>query len=329
MGQSTVRQHFVSAGYLSRFTLGGERDSPFFVFSPDGKPMRQSVPNAVGFENHYHDVDVPGFPRDCLEEFFQKYEASACALFRSLSENPGRTLCSEDEPEALAAFVALQAARIPRAKETYRQLLLRGRQAVLSEMASSPEFFDKAIDAAKRCGTNVKPADQLRLLEAIKGGHILPQVSKTESSIGILRLAHAIADQIDGMHYSLLYSDGPDWFVCSDYPVALFFSFATPGNLLDFERIIEWPTLRSFENTIYMPLAYNVAVAIHRDEGRPMAATADYQMVARINAMAVALSDRFICSPVSDFTCFLPDKELGNAREAVAALKRLRESEAN
>ena len=74
MQQRVVRQHFVSAGYLARFTLEGERDSLFYVFSPDGSPMREAIPDSVGFERHYHDVDVPGFRPDHLEKFFQEFE---------------------------------------------------------------------------------------------------------------------------------------------------------------------------------------------------------------------------------------------------------------
>jgi hypothetical protein len=271
MRQLVVRQHFVSAGYLARFTLGGERDSLFYVFSPDGMPMRKAIPNSVGFERHYHDVDVPGFRPDHLEEFFEKFEGSACALFRTLSTNPGRSLLTEEERETAASFVALQAARVPQAKKKYEQLVFDSRRAFVEEMASSPEFFDQAMTTAKRHGVEMDSADQSRLLEALQGGHITLQVNKTASSLGILRLAHAIADQLDGMHYSLLYSDGPDWFVCSDYPVGLFYSPTIPADLFDVERSIEWPTLKPFEKTIYMPLAYNVAIAIHRMDDTPTA----------------------------------------------------------
>jgi Protein of unknown function (DUF4238) len=327
MQQRVVRQHFVSAGYLARFTMNGERDSRFYVFSPDGSSMREEIPNSVGFERNYHDIDVPGFRPDHLEEFFQKFEGPACALFRMLSANPGRSLLTEEERETVASFVAVQAARVPQAKKKYERLVHDSRSAFVEEMASSSTFFDRAMAAAKRHGVEIDSGGQSRLLEALQGGHIIPQAHKTEASVGILRLALAIADRLNGMHYSLLYSDGPDWFVCSDYPVGLFYSLTVPHDLFESERNIEWPTLEPFEKTIYMPLAYNVAIAIHRSENRATAMLADKVMVARVNSIVVGFSQRFICSATPDFTCILPSKELGNAKDTIAVLRRFRESE--
>jgi hypothetical protein len=327
MQQRVVRQHFVSAGYLARFTLEGERDSLFYVFSPDGSPMREAIPDSVGFERHYHDVDVPGFRPDHLEKFFQEFEGPACALFRTLSANPGRSLLTEEERETVASFVAVQAARIPQGKNKYERLVIDSRRAFVEEMACSPEFFNKAMAAAQRYGVEIDSADQRRLLEAIRGGHIVPQVHKTETSVGILRLAYAIADQLDGMHYSLLYSDGPDWYVCSDYPVGLFYSLTVSEDPLEHQKAIEWPTLSPFKSPIFMPLAYNVAIAIHRSENIPTALRADRRMVARVNTVVVGYSQRFICSPSLDFTCVLPNRQLGNAKDTIAALQRFRESE--
>ena len=322
-----IRQHFVSAGYLARFTLNGERDSMFYVFSPEGKRMREGVPNSVGFERHYHDIDVPGVPPDILEEFFIKFEGPACALFRTLSANPGRLLQSLQEREIVSSFLALQAARVPQSKQRYEQLLCDGRNAFANEMASSPESFNKAMAIAERHGVVADSADRSRLLEALQGGHVVPQVHKTEASIGILRLALAIADQLDGMHYSLLYSDGSEWFVCSDYPVGLFYTFKVPTDPFHAECNAEWPELHPFDRTIYMPLAYNVAIAIHRSENRPTVMQADRQMVAIVNGITVAFSQRFICSPTPDFICALPGGKLGNAIDTIEVLEKFKESE--
>ncbi|MFZ0481647.1 MAG: DUF4238 domain-containing protein [Terriglobales bacterium] len=317
-----VRQHFVCACYLARFTMEGRRDSLFYVFSPDGSPMREATPNSVGFERHYHDIDVPGFRPDHLEGFFQEFEGPACGLFKALSTNPGRSLATQEERGTIASFVALQAARIPPAKNKYENLVIDSRKAFIQEMASSSDFFDEVLAAAKKHGVEIDSTDRGRLLEALQGGHIVPQVHKTELSVGILRLAHAIADQLDGMNYSLLYSDGPEWFVCSDYPVGLSLLLAVTDDLLEHQKAIEWPTVQPFGRTIFMPIAYNVAIAIHRFENRPTAVRADQRMVARINTITIANAERFICSPVPDFACVLPNKELGRATNAVAVLQQ-------
>jgi hypothetical protein len=76
-----------------------------------------------------------------------------------------------------------------------------------------------------------------------------------------------------------------------------------------------------------MPLAYNVAVAIHRSEDRPTVLLADKRMVATVNSITVAFSQRFICSSTENFICVLPGGNLGNAEETMAVLVKLKESE--
>jgi hypothetical protein len=323
MQQRVIRQHFVSAGYLARFTLGGERDSLFYVFPPGQDRKWEATPESIGFERHYHDIDVPGFPLDSLEEFFQKYEGPACALFRALSANPERPFLTEEERGTLGAFLMLQAARVPQAKEKYKKLAFDSRNADAAAVATSPQVFDTFMDVAQRHGIEVPPDFQSNLLKGLQSGDIFPIVDKTEVSIGILRLAHAIADQLDGMYYSLLYSEGPDWFVCSDYPVALHYECAIPDDLFERQRNMAWPKLKPFERTIYMPLAYNLAVMIHRFQDRPTSLRADRYMVSLVNSLTISYAERFICSPTPDYIFLTPgSKEIGNAADAASILER-------
>jgi hypothetical protein len=320
--QRVVKQHFVSAGYLARFTLGGQRDSLFYVFSPGHDQHREATPESVGFEKHYHDIDVPGFPPDHLEAFFGQYEGRACALFRTLSTDPRRSLLTDEERETLTAFLALQAARVPQAKRKYEKLVFDSRGADANDVVNSPQVFDTFLSVAEKYGIEVGPNFQSKLLEGLRDGHIFPVVHKTEASVGILRLTHAILDQLDGMHYSILYSDGPDWFVCSDYPVALHYELSVPEDLFERQRNIEWPKLKPISSSIYMPLAYNVAVMIHRLPDRHTAVRADRYMVSLVNSLTVSYAERFICSSTLDFTLLLPGgKQIGNAADAAAVLR--------
>lgn len=326
MRQRVVRQHFVSAGYLARFTLGGERDSLFCVFPPGHDQSRKATPESTGFEKHYHDIDAPGIPPDQLELFFQKYETPASALFRILSANQGRALLSQKERETLTEFLALQAARIPQSKRKYEKLVLDSRSADATEFATSPLAFEWFVGVARSHGIEVPPDFQSKLLEGLRNGDIFPIVNKTEASLGILRLAHAIVDQLRGMYYSLLYAEGPDWFVCSDHPVALNYEISVPDDFHERQDNLEWPKLEPFEHTIYMPLAHNVAVTIRRLQDCPATLRADRYMVALVNSLTIAFAERFICSPTPGFIFLLPGgKEIGNAGDAAAVLRSLDE----
>jgi hypothetical protein len=324
--QRVVRQHYVTAGYQAGFTMDGKRDSVFYVFHPGEPTYRPATPNSNGFERHYHDIDVPGFPPDHLETYFGQWEGAATSLFRTLSANPGRALETEEERQNLTMFLALQAARVPQSKRKYEKLVYESRKADANAIATSPETFEMFAVVAQRNGIELGADFQSKLAEGIRTGHIFPVVHQTERSVGLLRIAGGILDHLDGMHYSLRYADGPDWFVCSDYPVALYYECLMPDTILDRMENMQWPKLAIREQTIYMPLAHNVAVVIHRSEGVPVTMKADRQMVAIVNALTVAFSERFICSPTPDFIAKLPGGNIGNAADVAAVLKSFREA---
>jgi hypothetical protein len=193
----TVRQHYVPACYLARFTDAGERDSPFFVRSPDGS-MRTDVPNNVGFERHYHTIDIPGLSPDRLERDFQRFEGPACALFRTLAENPGRPLASQEEIETVTGFLATQAARVPHARRTYEKIILDEGRTFMNNVAFSKEFFDKVVASAVCHGAVEGPVDQASLREAVESGGLDVVADKTSTAVGMFRLALGILDAIDG-----------------------------------------------------------------------------------------------------------------------------------
>lgn len=222
MEQATVRQHYVPACYLARFTLQGDRYSPFFVHSIDGS-AREDIPDHVGFQRHYHTIDIAGFAPDYLESAFQNIEEPACALFKTLAASPGRSL-AESEKDVALLFFSIQAARVPQSRDKYTDLMVYCGDRFMKEVAHSPEFFEKAFSSAARHGLVIDKAEQGELRKAVDSGHIKPVVDNNQSAVGIFRLAEGILDAIDGMHYTLWYSDGPDSFVCSDYPVGLSYS---------------------------------------------------------------------------------------------------------
>lgn len=317
--QQTIRQHYVPASYLARFTLEGKRNSVFFVHRLNGAPTHKGTPDNEGFERHYHDINVAGLRPDHLEFEFQKIEEPACSLFKTLSANPGRPFVSEEELETAVLFLAIQAARVPQAAETYKTILADSGQAFMEKVAHSPEFFDKVTTTARQMGVLTESADQQKLREAVDGGHTTVHVDKTHVSIGILRLAYAILDRINNWHCTLWYADGPHWFVCSDYPVGVRYSVSV-DDILE-PSALENPTIELLNSPVYMPLAYNVALVVHQNENVPVTQRANERMVAIVNSITIAYAERFICSPTRDFKCVLPNREIGNASDAVATLR--------
>jgi len=314
----TIKQHYVPACYLARFTMIGERDSPFFVHSLDGS-IREDIPDHVGFERHYHTIDIPGLSPDHLEYVFQKIEAPACALFRTLASNPGRPFITHDELEIVMQFFVIQASRVPQSKRNYENMIADEGRAFMNKVAYSTEFFEEVVESALKSGAVEGSVEQKSLRDAVESGELTVVPDKTHVAVGMFRLASAIIDAIEGMHWTLWYSSDPDWFVCSDYPVGLFYSVS--GDVVQ-------PTVHLLPemDIIYMPLAQNVALVTHRLPNVPLVQAANQQMVAVVNAITVSHAERFICSPMPDFICNLPNGRLGNAAETIETLRSFRQT---
>jgi hypothetical protein len=146
--KGTVRQHYVPASYLARFTLEGHRFSTFHVHPVNGAPIRVSTPDKEGFENHYHTIDVPGLEPDHLENIFRKFEDPACNLFKQLSANPGRPFRSEEDLLTAAMFLAVQAARLPQSKEKHKEWVVKDGTEFMNKIVYSDDFLRRLKDEA-------------------------------------------------------------------------------------------------------------------------------------------------------------------------------------
>jgi hypothetical protein len=322
-----VKQHFVTAGYLAGFTLAGSRHSPFYVHSLDGSAVREDIPDHVAFERHDHTVDIPGYAPDHLESIFGEIEGPACALFQRLSANPGRPFACAEELTTALWFLAIQAARVPQSKAKYERLIRENGQRFMQEVAYSQGFFQKVVSSATRFGLLDGPVEQSSLRTAVESGEIKVVVDKTHVAVGMLRLADAIVDKLEGTRWNLLYSEGPDWFVCSDHPVGLFYEVSS--NFLEDPATVDAPEVRFLNNSIYMPLAKNVALCSVGTADTGTAYRADNRMVGVVNCLAIAQAKRHVFSPAGEFVCRLPGGQLGNAAETMGRLRSLRRGSGN
>ena len=163
----TVRQHYVAAGYLAGFTQGGKRDSIFYVHPLDGSPVRIDKPENVAFERNYNSIKVEGLRKDHLEGIFRKrFEGPACDLFKTLSDHPGRPFVTEDELAIAIQFLALQAARVPRSRAKYEEMVIQNGKDFLHKLATSPEFEQEVARAAAEIGEDLLSQDDVQKLLA-------------------------------------------------------------------------------------------------------------------------------------------------------------------
>ena len=273
-----VRQHYVPAGYLAGFTVQGTRDSVFFVHSLDGSPVRNGTPNSEARERHYNTIDFPGLAPDHLETLFgEKFEGPACALFKTLAAHPGRPFATEEELGTALNFFALQAARVPRSKAKYQDLILRNGQKFLEKMAYAPTFFQDVMTTALQVGVLERSIDQDFIRQGVGSKELKVVAEKSNLAVGILRLAAAILEQISSLSSTLWYADGPDWFVCSDHPAGLFYCLS--GDMFVDPMALENPKVELLQDTLYLPIAVNVALALHRFSNVPAVQRVPQRMV--------------------------------------------------
>jgi len=316
----TVRQHYVAAGYLAGFTQAGRRDSTFYVHPMDGTPVRIDKPENVAFERNYNSIEVEGLRKDHLEGVFgERFESPACDLFKTLSDRPGRPFLSEDEIVIAMKFLALQAARVPRSRAKYEEMVVRNGKDFLHKLATSPEFHQEVARAAADLGDDFLSQDDVQKL--VGSGELQTVADKTSLSIGILRLTVAILEEIATMRATLWYADGPDWFVCSDHPVALFYDMA--GDIFEDPFALEWPKVRLRTDPIYMPIARNVALVLHRIPNVPSVQRALREMVSLVNILTMSQAMRGVFSPTPDFVCTLQGGASGRAQQGIAEIRSL------
>ncbi len=190
---------------------------------------------------------------------------------------------------------------------------------VHEQIAHSTEFRQQV---ETRIGITISPEEHDGLRNAVESGAIRFNADKNHVIFGILNLIEAFLDTIDGMFWTLLYCGGPDWFVCSDHPVGMFYKLS--GTVHDRQGAGWTPTIELATNVhhLYLPLAHNVALVLHREDYGNGGVWADQRMIGVVNCLTVANAKRFIFSLGPDFICGLPDRRLGNAKETIETLRR-------
>jgi hypothetical protein len=111
-----------------------------------------------------------------------------------------RPLLTEREVHTAIYFLAVQAARVPQSKRRCEGLVVDAGRSFIEQVTSSPEFFHRVMASAKQQGIVTESVEQSWLREGVESGQITVDADKTNVAIGMLRLASAIADQLEGMH---------------------------------------------------------------------------------------------------------------------------------
>lgn len=176
------RHHYVPKAYLKPFCDGGGK---LYVYRKDdpAKVIQQS-PDGVGFHKYFYSQPLPdgGHDHDKLEGFFSAYEAKWPEIVRKFRAGVN----VNDALDTIYAFIGLQRARVPAARDACEKLLAETVKATMRQMDAAgklpppPKGFEDILD---HIDVAIDPHQSIHaMVHMIKGiGNLLEQIG-----IGVL-----------------------------------------------------------------------------------------------------------------------------------------------
>lgn len=202
--QEPRKHHFDPQWYLRRF---GNRDQyRIAVYDKRTHAFGIKRPKEVAFEVGLYDIEHPDIPRWACEKVLSNVENDAApAVVKAISTGLGAL--SDDEREAIAAFIATQLARVP----SHRQAVLRQIDRSLAHSRS------RLSDAEVRQVAGRDLTD--REIEVIRGPALRPFEPCGAMAWGVgYALNRWVGELLTDYRWSLLTFDRPE-LITSDTPV--------------------------------------------------------------------------------------------------------------
>ncbi len=130
------RHHFIPKAYLKTFCNEEGKVHVYRKHDP-GRVIHQS-PDGIGFHKYFYSQPVPdgGFDHEQLENLFSEFETKWPPIVERLQ----RKECVNDSLEAIFAFIALQRARVPAARDACEVMLANLVQSELRLLKAAGEL---------------------------------------------------------------------------------------------------------------------------------------------------------------------------------------------
>jgi hypothetical protein len=142
------RHHYVPKTYLKSFCDDGGK---LYVYRKDdpAKVIQQS-PDGVGFHKYFYSQPLPdgGHDHDKLEDYFSKYEAKWPDIVKKFRAKKD----VNNDLGMIFAFIGLQCARVPAARDACEKLLAETVKATMHQMDAAgklpppPKGFEDILD---------------------------------------------------------------------------------------------------------------------------------------------------------------------------------------
>lgn len=155
------RHHYIPVFYLSGFT---NKDGCLYVYDKDSRPVFETSPEGIAYENHYFSFMTPDGKRDSetVENSMMSLEGGFARVMKKIHNYEDLT---HDDRITFAFFVASMMVRVPNMRDNIRKATGETMKHINVSMSSNKENFQRMIrkfecDTGKQIDVDVEELRQ-------------------------------------------------------------------------------------------------------------------------------------------------------------------------
>lgn len=315
------KHHYVPVFYLANFTPSGRKDDLLYVHDIERRQSRQMTPKSIAFRKDYNTLQV----EESLSEFF---EGSAATIIRQTLKT-GELPIGEDFTVLMIFLVSL-AVRVPIVRDYEAGMDARNIKEHLRYLAKhDPEELAEIVESLRDSGIKLPDDMSAEALKAMDWSKFSVEFPVQWHMLNMIDLLNVDMRLLTERQWRLnIAEDGAGDFICSDKPV-----IAHPLSTRKFRQIrFVRPDFQK-DTIVVMPLSRRMALTGEFKKERGRSADVDARKVSLINGFLVAPTQfttpkegkhvvRYIYSPASDFSWWMPPGKTGNLEDLWASLPK-------
>ena len=315
------KHHYVPVFYLANFTPSGQKDDLLYVHDIERRQSRQMTPKSIAFQKGYNTLQV----EESLSEFFEGPAANVIREILKTGELPVR-----EDFVVLMMFLLSLAVRVPIVRDYEAGMDARNIKEHLHYLAEhDPEELAERVESLRDAGIKLPDDISAEILSSIDWTKFSVEFPVQWHMLNMIDLLGVDMHLLTERQWILnIAEDGAGDFICSDKPV-----IAHPLATKRFRQIRFIRPDFQKDTIVVMPLSRRMALTGEFKKERSGSADVDAKRVALINGFLAAPAEfttpkegkhvmRYIYSPASDFSWWMPSGKVGNLTDLWASLPK-------
>lgn len=315
------KHHYVPVFYLANFTPSGRKDDLLYVHDIDRRQSRQMTPKSIAFQKGYNTLQV----EESLSEFF---EGPAATVIREILKT--EELPAGQDFVILMMFLLSLAVRVPIVRDYEAGMDARNIKNHLRYLAENdPKELAERVESLRDSGIKLPDNMSAENLKSMDWSDFSVEFPVQWHMLNMLDLMKVDLPLLTERQWMLnIAEDGAGDFICSDKPV-----IAHPLSTKRFRQIRFIRPDFQKDTIVIMPLSRRIALTGEFKKERSGSADADAKRVSLINGFLAAPAEfttskegkhvmRYIYSPDSDFSWWMPQGKVGNLADLWKSLPK-------